>query len=224
MGTRHRPASSLVAGALAGLALLTLDWAHAAASAVPPEPASIDALQQITSAGRRAILAAPLIESRPARPGDVRIVEYFDYNCPFCRRVAPTLAELLARDSGTVLVYKDWPVFGAVSVYAAHCALAARYQGKYREAQAALLAGPRLTQDSQVLAVLSAAGIDLGRLRNDLADHADEISHQLARNDAEARALELDGTPGLVIGSRIVPGIASLGFFEQLVASARRER
>ena len=107
-------------------------------------------VQQISVAGERAILAKPGIEMTGARHPDVTIVEYFDYNCPYCKGLAPTFRRLLAGDKKIALIYKDWPILGEVSVYAARCALAARYQGKYLVAHNALLEGPRLTQDDQV--------------------------------------------------------------------------
>jgi protein-disulfide isomerase len=158
-----------------------------------------------------------------ARHPDVTIVEYFDYNCPFCKRVVPTFKELLAHDKNISIVYKDWPVLGDSSVYAARCALAARWQGKYLPAHDALLAGPRLSQNVQIESILSGAGIDVERLKKDLTAHAREITALLARNDAEAHALELDGTPGILVGRQLMPGGADLSFFEKLIAAVRSE-
>ncbi|MDE2347647.1 MAG: DsbA family protein [Gammaproteobacteria bacterium] len=183
--------------------------------------AAVPELQQVTAAGRRAILTPPVMRAAGGRHADITIVEYFDYNCPFCRRVAPTLAQLLAGDRKIALIYKDWPILGAPSVYAARSALAARWQGKYLVAHDALLDGARLTGDEQIDAILRRAGIDMPRLKKDLAAHSAEITAALARNDAEARALELDGTPGIIVGSTILPGIVDLGFFKRLVAAER---
>ncbi|MDE2306600.1 MAG: DsbA family protein [Gammaproteobacteria bacterium] len=178
-------------------------------------------IQKVTAAGIQHILAAPLIEWPAGRKPTVRVVEYFDYNCPFCRRMVPTLRQLVAADPGVTVIFKDWPVLGPASVYAARCALAAGYQGKYQQAHDALLAGPRLGSDPQVLKVLGRAGLDVPRLERDLTAHAREIAKSLARNDAEARALELDGTPGLLVGSFLVPGVLDLKGLEQLVAESR---
>src|SRR5271165_1006284 len=178
--------------------------------------ASSQELQRITAAGERAILAKPRIEITGARHADVTIVEYFDYSCPYCKRLAPTFKQLLAADKKIALVFKDWPVLGEVSVYAARCALAAQWQGKYLAAHDALLEGPRLSRDDVVDSVLQGAGIDLGKLKDDLTSHSREIAAQLARNETEAQALELDGTPGILVGRQLVPGGADLGFFERL--------
>jgi len=78
------------------------------------------------------------------------VVEYFDFNCPFCRKLAPSFRSLLKSDPKVAVVYKDWPIFGGVSVYAARCALAAQWQGQYGKAHEALIAAPRLSQNGQV--------------------------------------------------------------------------
>ena len=181
-------------------------------------------LEEVTAAGEKAILAQPGIEVTGAHDADVTIVEYFDYNCPYCKRLVPTFQRLIASDHKIAIVYKDWPVLGEVSAYAARCALAARWQGKYLSAHDALLAGPRLTRDSQVEWTLALAGIDVFRLKQDLAAHDGEISALLARNASEAFSLQLNGTPGILVGRQLMPGGAELGFFQKLVAAARQEQ
>ena len=73
-------------------------------------------LQEISRAGEKAILAKPGLQTTGARNPDLTIVEYFDYNCPFCKRVVPTFKQLLAEDKKLAIVYKDWPVLGESSV------------------------------------------------------------------------------------------------------------
>lgn len=188
-----------------------------------PMIASSQDIQQITAAGERAILAQPGIEMTGARHPDVTIVEYFDYNCPYCRQLAPSLRQLIAGDKKIALIYKDWPVLGDVSVYAARCALAAHWQGKYFVAHDALLAGPHLSQDDQVESVLQSAGINVEKLKRDLSSHSHDITAMLARTDTEANALELRGTPGILVGRKLVSGVADLSFFQQLVAEVRSQ-
>jgi protein-disulfide isomerase len=195
----------------------------AAALAGFPTVASTQELQQITRAGERAILTKPGIEMTGSLNPDVTIVEYFDYNCPYCKQVVPTFRTLIASDKKIALVYKDWPVLGEVSVYAARCALAAHWQGKYLVAHDALLTGPRLSRNDQVESILSGAGIDVELLKRDLTSHSREITALLVRNDAEAHALELDGTPGILVGRQLMPGGADLSFFVKLIAEVRRQ-
>jgi protein-disulfide isomerase len=198
------------------LAALTIGGIASLAAAAQPQE-----LQEISRAGEKAILARPGLEMTGARNPDLTIVEYFDYNCPFCRQVVPTFKQLLAGDQKLAIVYKDWPVLGESSMYAARCALAAGWQDKYLIAHDALLAGGRLGRNDQIEAILQGAGVDLGRLKKDLAAHAAEITALLARNDAEAHALGLDGTPGILVGRRLMPGGADLDFFRKLIAAVR---
>lgn len=179
-------------------------------------------LDLITPEGQKQMLANPGTEPVGARQPDVTIVEYFDYNCPYCKTVVPTLQALLAQDSKVALIYKDWPVLGPVSTYAASSALAAGWQGKYLVAHDALISGPRLARNDQVDAILQKAGVNMDALKKDRISHAKEIAALLARNDAEAHALTLDGTPGLVVGLQLVPGVASLSFLKKLVANSRQ--
>jgi predicted DsbA family dithiol-disulfide isomerase len=87
----------------------------------------------------------------------------------------------------------------------------------------ALLTGPRLSRNDQVESILSGAGIDVESLKRDLTSHSREITALLARNDAEAHALELDGTPGILVGRQLMPGGADLSFFVKLIAEVRRQ-
>jgi protein-disulfide isomerase len=175
----------------------------------------------ISRDGLEQILANPGTGPVGAFKPDVVVVEYFDYNCPYCKKLVPTLKALLAQDSSIGLVYKDWPILGPMSEYAAASALAAGYQGKYLAAHEALLSGPRLAQIEQVDDVLQRAGVNLATLKNDRIGHAKEIAALLERNDAEAQALGLKGTPGIVVGRQLVAGIADLAMLKTLVKNSR---
>ena len=186
--------------------------------------AGAQAVQLVTPEGQKEMLANPGTEVAGPMNADVSIVEYFDYNCPYCKKMAPTFKALLAADPKVAVVYKDWPILGAVSVYAASSALAAGYQGKYLAAHDALISGPRLAKNEQVDAILQGAGVNLDTLKKDRIAHAKEISAVLVRNDEEAHALNLEGTPGLVVGRQLVGGIAELSYLKQLVDNSRHGR
>jgi protein-disulfide isomerase len=162
---------------------------------------------------------APLLGSAGA---DVTVVEYFDYNCPFCKALAPAFHPFIEKDRAAAVLYKEWPVFGGVSVYAAQSALAANFQGKYLQAHDALMSAPRLAENKQVDAALRGAGIDMAQLKKDLATHKASIDGLLMRNDAEARSLGLRGTPGVLVSRRIVSGISDLATLQSAVAVSRR--
>jgi len=188
------------------------------------DAASAQEIQLITVAGQKQMLSKPGTDPVGARHPDVTIVEYFDYNCPYCKQLVPALHTLIEQDSKLAIVYKDWPILGPVSQYAAASALAAGYQGKYLAAHDALMGGPRLGRNEQVDALLKTAGVNMDTLKEDRIRHAGQIAALLARNDAEAHALSLDGTPGLVIGLQLVPGIAGLSDLQRLVANSRHEK
>ena len=119
----------------------------------------------ITPAGKAAILASPGVPFAGAKDADVTVVEFLDFNCPFCKKTAPVLSAFMAADPKARILYRDWPIFGGVSVYAARAALAANYQGKYLQAHDVLISNPgRLASEPEVRDRLKAAGVDLVRL------------------------------------------------------------
>ncbi len=169
-----------------------------------------------------AITAQPLVPGAGAQHPDVVIVEYLDYNCPYCRKTAPELQRLLHADPGVRIHYKEWPIFGGASVYAARSALAAHWQGKFLVAHDALIGARRdLDQDSDVDAVLRAAGLDLGRLAADRKAHATQIDALLERSVRETHALGLQGTPGILVGRQLVSSSLDLAQLKALVARSR---
>jgi len=178
----------------------------------------------IPATTQKSLLSNPGTPMVGPETADVTIVEYLDYNCPVCKDVSATLRALLSADHNTALVYKDWAILGDVSVYAAHAALAAKWQGKYLVAHDALMAEPDLPDNNRVDAVLKRAGIDMAKLGRDRLDHAKEIDTLLQRNNAEARALGFQGTPGLLVGRQALPGVVDLKGFKQLLTQARGAR
>ena len=181
-------------------------------------------IQTITREGQKHILSEPGVELVGARRPDVIVVEYFDYNCPYCKKLVPEFQSLLAQDANVSILYKEWPILGSISTYAAASALAAGWQGKYLAAHDALIRGPRLMGIMQVDAILQQAGIDMDALKADRIKHAAEIAKLLTRNDDEAHALNLDGTPGIVVGRQLVAGTVDANSLAQLIAISRHEK
>jgi protein-disulfide isomerase len=170
---------------------------------------------------RDSVLRDPEIPSLGNPKGDLTIVEFFDYQCPYCRKMAPHLAKLTQEDGNIRLVLKDWPVFGDVSVYAAKLALASKYQNKYPQAHQALIeADSKLTVDA-VNDRLAKAGVDVAAATADLAAHQKTIDDLLARNSAQAEAFGFQGTPGFIVGTFRVPGVLEMKVFKQVIADAR---
>jgi protein-disulfide isomerase len=174
--------------------------------------------------------SANSILNDPAAPvagnpkGDLTIVTFFDYNCPFCKKAEPALEKVVAEDGHIRLVYKDWPILTKASVYGAQLALAAKYQGKYDAVHAALMSipGAKIPED-QMLAAIRKSGVDMNRLDADLKAHADEITALLRRNLTQADALELQGTPAYLVGHFKVTSALTYEGFKRAVADARAQ-
>lgn len=156
--------------------------------------------------------------------GDLTLVAFTDYNCPFCKKAEPDLARAVRDDGNIRLVYKDWPILTQASVYGARMALAAQYQGAYERAHHALMsiAGRGVSQDDMEKAI-AAAGIDMPRLNADLEAKKSDITALLARNMDQADALGLQGTPAYLIGPLLASTLDYDGFREA-IAEARRKQ
>lgn len=152
--------------------------------------------------------------------GDVTIVEFFDYRCPYCKQVLPSLQTLLKEDHNLRFVYKELPVLGPPSVTAAHAALAAQRQGKYEAFHNAMMATKGQITDDTVYKVAGSVGLDVDRLKQDMS--APEIGRSLKTNLALADALNIRGTPGFIVGEHIVPGAIDLDALRKMVAEARK--
>lgn len=151
--------------------------------------------------------------------GNVSLVEFFDYRCPYCKQVEPSLEALGDSDKELRFVYKEFPVLGPASTTAARVALASRKQGKYAAFHRAMMAAKGNIDDAAVFKVAAAVGLDRRRLERDMRDP--EIDRELKANAELARALDITGTPGFVIGNTIVPGAIGLEDLKKLVAAAR---
>src|SRR5580692_4189207 len=154
--------------------------------------------------------------------GDISIVEWFDFNCPYCRKLEPELRQVVQDDGKVRLVLKDWPILGPVSAVAARMALACKFQDKYREAHDAMMGVNSKLTESRIDELLSGAGIDVDRAKRDLADNAKAIDAILARNNEQAEGLRFNGTPSFIVGKFRVPGVLTMEQFGQVIADARK--
>ncbi len=151
--------------------------------------------------------------------GDVTIVEFFDYNCPYCKRAMPAVTELLNGDGNVRLVLREWPILGAESVLASRAALAAREQGKYEEMHNELMALNGRATETTILEAAERAGLDTEQLQADM--DSPEIDAHFNQSAELAQALGFSGTPSFVIGDELVPGFVELDVLEELVAASR---
>jgi protein-disulfide isomerase len=151
--------------------------------------------------------------------GAVTVVEFFDPRCPYCKRMRPVVDELLRRQQDVRWVMKDLPVLGPGSVVASRVLLAAQKQGKYAELHDAVLklreepTEPVLRREAERL------GLDWARLKRDAEDPS--IQRRIDTNSQLAQALQIQGTPAMVIGETLVPGAVDLAALERLVGEAR---
>jgi len=156
--------------------------------------------------------------------GDISIVEWFDFNCPYCRKIEPEMRQVVQDDGKVRLVLKDWPILGPVSVVAARLALACKYQDKYDKAHDAMIGVSSKLTEPRIYELLAGAGVDVDRAKADLATNAKAIDGMLARNNAAAEGLGFRGTPSFIVGKFRVPGVLTMDQFAQVIADARKAK
>jgi protein-disulfide isomerase len=178
--------------------------------------------------GEETVLTEALVLRDPDIPvagnpnGDITVVEYFDYQCPYCRKVEPELRQVVQDDGKVRLVLKDWPILGPVSVVASRMALASRYQDKFIQAHDAMIGVNSKLTEPRIRELLAGAGIDVDRLNRDLDGNAKAIDAILARNNDQATAFGFNGTPAFIVGKFRIPGALTMAQFDQAIADARK--
>ena len=165
-----------------------------------------------------ALRAHPLSPVSGNADGDVTVVEFFDYQCGYCKRALPAMTALLEEDPNVRVVWKEFPILGPVSEFAARAAMAADRQGRYYPFHLALMKEPELTE-RKVLEIAGETGIDLERLRRGMEDPA--IRAYLDETRALAQEIGISGTPAFVVGGTLVPGVVDAARMKELVAAAR---
>lgn len=129
--------------------------------------------------------------------GNITIVEFFDYRCHACRISAPEVHALLSIDPSVRIVYRDLPILGEASRFAAQAAIASSYQHKYVVFHDALMGAPSLQTREEILAVAKRVGLDLNILQNDM--HSAAVKKQLEQNARLAKQLQIVGTPAFLM-------------------------
>jgi protein-disulfide isomerase len=169
---------------------------------------------------RQEILEDPTAPVAGNPKGDVTVVEFFDYRCPYCKQVEPALEALLKEDRQLRIIYKELPILGKDSVYATRVALAARKQGKYDKFHAAMMAAKGQIDEKTILQVAASSGLDVERVKSDM--QATEIEDVIKRNYDLAQALDVHGTPAFIIGDEMVSGAIDIATMKQKIAAARK--
>jgi protein-disulfide isomerase len=154
--------------------------------------------------------------------GDVTMVEFFDYRCPYCKQVQPSLEKLVGDDHQLRFVLKEFPVLGPESETAARVALAAKKQGKYDAFHRAMMATTGHIDEQVIFKVAASVGLDVDRIKQDMK--SPDVDQELKANLDLGKALDLDGTPSFIVGDTIVPGAISASDLKQLVVDARGKK
>jgi protein-disulfide isomerase len=179
-----------------------------------------DAVKQYSEA----IFSSPRQVTLGNTQGDVTVVEFFDYNCGYCKRAMSDMLDLMKNDAKLKFVLKEFPVLGEGSMQAAQVAAAVRMQDKsggkkYLEFHQKLLAGRGPADKARALAVAKEIGLDVARIEKDMA--GDEVKAQLEESFKLAEALGLNGTPSYVVGNDVVVGAVGLNTLKEKVNAAR---
>lgn len=154
--------------------------------------------------------------------GDVTIVEFFDYRCPYCKRVAPLLEEILAEDPNVRVVLKEWPILSEESRYAARAALAANMQGKYWGFHMALMTLQGQLDEASVLQAAERLGIDVERMKSDM--ESEQVEAELQQVYQLAQRIGATGTPAFVIGDQFYGGAIPITSMRQAIELAREKQ
>lgn len=153
--------------------------------------------------------------------GDVVVVEFFDYRCPYCKQVAERVIDIAKKDGKVKVVFKEFPILGPESVFASRAALAAQRQGRYVEFHVALMRVKERLNDELTMRVAQSVGLDVEKLKKDMA--SPEISRYLEKNTDLAEELNIRGTPAFIVGDKLVPGAVDGPTLEKLIAEARKK-
>jgi len=154
--------------------------------------------------------------------GNVTLVQFFDYQCPYCKKSHADVEAVVKADGNVRLVMKDWPIFGDSSVFASQAVLGAASLGQYEQAMEPLMATPGALSEEDVKSILSGAGFDLSKLAAAVNKNFTKISGLLERNFNQAAAFGFAGTPAFVIGTGLYSGVLDQHGLRNAIALARK--
>lgn len=190
-------------------------------------PEAINGLQarEVTKLidARRADIETPYKGAFAGNPnGDVVLVEFFDYACPYCRASHGDVQKLLAEDKNLKVVYRDFPVLSPASEEAAQASLAAAEQGKYLAFHDAMFESQGRVTREKVVATVRAAGMNEKLTAKEMASPA--VKAELAKNLDLGRALGLTGTPSYIVGNQLLGGAVGYDELKKAIAAARTKK
>jgi protein-disulfide isomerase len=188
-----------------------------AADAIPPA-----AGDDVVTAHQQALQNDPNSPVIGNPQGDVTIVEFFDYDCSYCKAVQPRLEQALRADGHVKLILKEFPILTPESLIAARASLASMRQHKYRQFHEALMAYHGQWGEDAIFSTARSVGLDMARLRRDMASPT--IDSELITNFNLARGLRIFQTPGFVVGNHILIGPSAQIDFPAVISAARAQR
>ncbi len=151
--------------------------------------------------------------------GDISMVEFFDYNCGFCKRAFGDVLSILESDKNLRLVVKEFPILGPGSVFASRAAIAAKEQGKYWDLHVALMQARGSLDEAKVISIAEKVGLDVKKLRTDMENP--RVNAEIEETYKLANKLGVNGTPAFIIDDKLIPGALGLQALQQQVASVR---
>jgi protein-disulfide isomerase len=176
---------------------------------------------QLIANNHNAMLNDPLSPVIGNPQGDVAIIEFFDYACPYCKAVEPRLEKLLKDDNRVMLVVKEFPILTPESMVGARAALASVKQGKYAQFHQAMMLFKGRLQEDTIFDIAKDVGLDVERLRMDM--QAPEITDEILANFNLARAVRIFQTPAFIVDEHLLTGPSADIDFPKVVAAARAE-
>jgi protein-disulfide isomerase len=180
------------------------------------------AAAQVLAANETTIYRNAMSPVSGNKDGDVTLVEFFDYQCGYCKRVVGSMVDLIGEDKKLRVVWKELPILGPDSRYAAVAAMAAERQGKYLDFHVALMKNRGGLSPEVVMRIADKTGLDVAKLQKDMGDP--KIAAYLDKTIELAQALGIRGTPGFIIGDKIIPGAVGLDELKKLIAEARKPK
>lgn len=185
------------------------------------EAAKVAAAKKAIGASRDALLKNTSDPVGGNKKGDVTVVEFFDYNCGWCKRTYTHMKAAVKSDGNVRIVYKEFPILAPSSRMAAQVALAARKQGKYEKVHTMLMTHRGALDESKIMAIAEQAGLNMPQLKTDMK--SPEVEAAIAANMALARKLNIGGTPAFIIGGKLIPGFMRAGQFISEINRTRKE-
>lgn len=175
--------------------------------------------EQVLSSAKQSIFRSPVDYVLGDDDADVTVVEYFDYNCGWCKRALNEVTKLTEADKKVRVVMKEFPIFGEHSEFAARAALASKAQGKYWDFHVAMMKEQRVTKDN-VMQIAERVGLDVAKLKAEMEDP--KYAEAIKETQQVATSLGIEGTPGFIVDSQINPGYVPADRLQQMVAEVRK--